>query len=68
MTQPVPTLAYVESKGGKYWGTFAWPLNKVEEAEFWAFKTPAGQLRHDHFVTANRVTVYSLPYLMEKSA
>lgn len=66
--QPVPTLSYVESKGGKFYGHFPWPVPDAMRSEFFAFSAPAGQLRHDHFVTKDRVTVYSLPYLMEKSA
>lgn len=66
--QPIPTKTYVESKGGIYFGHFPWPVPRAEQDEFFAFRAPAGQLRHDHFVTKNRVTVYSLPHLKESAA
>lgn len=59
----IPTRESVEAAGGTYWGHFTWPLKQEESAEFHAFKTPKGQLRHEcPMKKERRVVVYSLPY------
>jgi len=60
----IPTRAFVESHGGTYFGHFCWPIKEEESVEFFAFRVPPNQLRHDHIIR-NRVVVYSLPNLFK---
>lgn len=62
MTYPNITAEYVESQGGIFYGWFPWPIPHEMQTEFWAFRAREPQVRHDHFVSKDRVVVYSLPF------
>ena len=66
MTLPVPTLAFVESRQGKYHGHFAYPVKDEELPEYHAFRHPRNHLRHE-VVIRNRVVVFSLPHSFKRN-
>lgn len=60
MTIPLPTRAFVETRGGTYGSLFHWPLQDQEFDDYMNWKTPKGQMRHESHIQG-MIVVYSLP-------